>query len=131
MATPIRQKRVAERLQHEIADLLQHELNDPRLELVSVTRVVVDRELAHANVFVSTLADEARKKEVMQVMRGAVGFIRRAVGRRVRLRTTPEIVFHWDPGLEKVEQVAQLLDQLKASGDLPGDDSAADASDEQ
>jgi ribosome-binding factor A len=131
MATPVRQKRVAERIQHEIADLLQHEIKDPRLELVSVTRVVVDRELAHANVFVSAIADEARQKEVMQVMRGAAGFIRREVGRRVRLRTTPEILFHWDPGPEKVEQVAQLLDQLKAAGELPDDDVTADGSDEQ
>jgi ribosome-binding factor A len=119
MPTPIRQKRVAERIQHEVAQLIQQEMKDPRLEMVSVTRVVIDRELAHANIFVSAIGGEARRKEVMQVLEGAAGFIRREIGRRVKLRNTPHVVIHWDPGPEKVEQVAQLLDQLKESETAP------------
>ncbi len=124
MATPLRQKRVADRIQAEIAALLQRDMKDPRLALVTVTRVTIDRELAFANVFVSTLGDEARQAEVMQVLDGAVGFIRREIGRRVRLRNTPQIIFHWDPGPANVEHVEQLLDQLKAS--KPADDEPAD-----
>ena len=134
MASPLRQKRVADRLQAEISDLLQREMNDPRLALVTVTRVNIDRELAYASVFVSTLGDEARQKEVMQVLNGAKGFIRREVGRRVQLRNTPQLVFHWDPGPEKVEHVAKLLDELKASESPSGaaqDKPAAPEADER
>jgi ribosome-binding factor A len=113
MPSPIRQKRVADRIQAEISALIQQEMNDPRLALVSVTRVNIDRELAYANVFVSTVGDEARQKEVLRVLNGAKGFIRREIGHRVRLRNTPQLVFHWDPAPEKGEQISQLLDQLR------------------
>jgi ribosome-binding factor A len=116
MPTPIRQKRVAERIRAEISDILQRELKDPRLGMVTVTRVMIDRELAQANVFVSTIGDEARKKEMMQALARAAGFIRREVGHRVQLRNTPNIVFHWDPGLENVEDVSRLLDEIKHAG---------------
>jgi ribosome-binding factor A len=114
MASLTRQKRVAERIRTEVADLFQRGMKDPRLELVSVTTVNIDRELEHASVFVSTVGDAARREEVMRVLKGAKGFIRREVGRRVQLRRTPELIFHWDPSPEKVEHVAQLLEQLKS-----------------
>jgi ribosome-binding factor A len=114
MTSTLRQKRVADRLQVEISELFQREMNDPRLELVTVTRVVIDRELEYANVFVSTMGDETRQAEVLAILKGAHGFIRREVGRRVKLLRTPQIIFHWDPAPEKGEQVEQLLDQLRA-----------------
>lgn len=119
MPSSVRQKRVAERLQAEISELIQREMNDPRLALVTVTVVTVDRELAHADVFVSTVGDEARQKEVMQVLNGAKGFIRREVSHRVRLRRSPELIFHWDSSPEKAEHVVHLLDKLKASTPPP------------
>lgn len=126
MPTPIRQKRVAERLRQEISDVLQRELKDPRLALASVTRVTIDRELVHADVYVSNLGDAADHAELLAALQSAAGFIRREVGRRVRLRLTPELVFHWDPGMENVEHVAQLLDQLKAAERGPQTDAGAD-----
>ena len=112
MPSPLRQKRVADRIQAEVAELLQRELRDPRLALVTVTRVNVDRELEYAHIFVSTLGDEKRQKEVLTALQSAQGFIRRELGRRVQLRRTPEIVFHWDPAPESAERIEQLLDQL-------------------
>src|SRR5215471_17449527 len=118
MPSAIRQKRVADRLLHEISGLLQG-MNDPRLNLVTVTVVNIDRELEHANVFVSTVGDEARRKEVMQVLEGAKGYIRREVSHRVQLRRAPELLFHWDPSPEKAEHVEQLLDELKTGDARP------------
>ncbi len=125
MASTLRQKRVADRLQAEISELLQREMNDPRLALVTVTRVNIDRELEYAHVFVCTVGDEARQAEVMSVLKGAHNFIRREVGRRVQLRRTPELVFHWDPAPEKGEQVEQLLDRLRAQSPQPDEADAA------
>ncbi len=114
MPSFLRQKRVADRLQQEISQLLQ-EMKDPRLDLITVTQVNIDRELEYANIFVSTVGDEARRKEVMQVLSHAQGFVRREVGKRVQLRRAPEIIFHWDPSPEKAEHIAHLLDEIKAS----------------
>ena len=113
MPTPIRQKRVADRLLQEISSLLLG-MNDPRLNLVTVTLVNIDRELEHANVFVSTVGDEARRKEVMRVLNGAKGYIRREVSQKVQLRRAPELLFHWDPSPEKAELLSQILDELKS-----------------
>ncbi len=115
MPTPIRQKRVADRLLQEISSLLLG-MNDPRLSLVTVTVVNIDRELEHANVFVSTVGDEARRKEVMLVLNGAKGYIRREVSHRVQLRRAPDLLFHWDPSPEKAEYISQILDELKSGG---------------
>lgn len=113
MPTPIRQKRVAERLQVELSEMLLLELKDPRLHLVTVTSVVIDRELEHANIFVSAMGDAERQSEVLQGLMSAHGFIRRELSRRIQLRRAPEIHFHWDAMPDKVEHVGQLLDQLK------------------
>ncbi len=118
MPTLLRQKRVADRLQQEVSQLL-HEMKDPRLDLVTVTQVNIDRELEYANIFVSTVGDEARQAEVMQALTRATGFVRREIGKRVQLRRAPAIVFHWDPSPEKAEHIAHLLDEIKASGDTP------------
>ena len=127
MTSTLRQKRVADRLQAVISELIQREMNDPRLELVTVTRVNIDRELEYANVFVCTVGDETRQAEVLNVLKGAHGFIRREVGRRVQLRRTPNIIFHWDVAPEKGEQVEQLLDQLRAEPAQPVDQTPAGA----
>ncbi|MBP7691045.1 MAG: 30S ribosome-binding factor RbfA [Anaerolineales bacterium] len=129
MPTPIRQKRVAERLRLEISDLLQRDLKDPRLTLATVTRVTIDRELSHADVYVSNLGEAADHEALLAALHSAAGFIRREVGRRVRLRLTPELEFHWDPGMENVEQVAQLLDKLKAAAPEPPAPAEADDAD--
>jgi len=130
MPSSLRQKRVADRLQAEISNLIQQEMNDARLSLVTVTVVNVDRELEHANVYVSTVGDAARRKEVMRALDGAKGFIRREIARRMQLRRTPELIFHWDPSLEQVEHVAQLLDQLQpAAAPAEEDNPAGDQAD--
>jgi len=118
MPTPLRQKRVADRLLQEVSQLLQ-EMKDPRLDLVTVTQVNIDRELEYANIFVSTVGDEARRVEVMQVLGHATGFVRREVGKRVQLRRAPAIISHWDPSPEKAEHIAHLLDEIKAGGPAP------------
>lgn len=118
MPSLLRQKRVADRLQQEVSQLLQ-EMKDPRLDLVTVTQVNIDRELEYANIFVSTVGDEARRKEVLQVLDHAKGFVRREVGKRIQLRRAPELIFHWDPSPEKAEHIAHLLDEIKASTAQP------------
>ena len=120
MASTVRRQRVADRIRAELSDLLQREVSDPRLELVTITDVKVDRELAFADVFVSTVSlpgprsEEDRQREVMEALRGAAGYLRREAGARVRLRNTPQLRFHWDPSPERGEHLAQLLDSIRS-----------------
>ena len=113
MANQVRQKRVGDRIRAEISDLISREMSDPRLKLVTVTSVLVDRELEHANVWVCRADGDSAEAEVMKALEGAKGFFRREVSRRVQLRRAPELVFHWDHSPDHAEKMAHILDDLK------------------
>jgi ribosome-binding factor A len=119
MPSPVRQKRVSDRIQAELADLLRDELNDPRLALVTVTQVNIDRELEYANIFVATLGDATRREEVLLALARAKGFIRRALAQRLQLRRAPELIFHWDVAPDKGEAMMQLIEQLEQAETHP------------
>ena len=114
MANQVRQKRVADRIRAEIGDLLTREMADPRLKLVTVTDVGVDRELAYVNVWVCRADGDAAEKEVMTALEGAKGFLRREIAKRVQLRNAPQLVFHWDRAPDHAEKMAHILDELKS-----------------
>ncbi len=93
--------------------MLLRDLNDPRLKLISVTDVTVDRELAYADIFVSALEGSSRSVEVLQGLESASGFIRRELARRVELRAFPRLRFHWDPTPENADRIERALADLR------------------
>lgn len=108
----IRQERTAEDIRLIISDLLYRSVSDPRLQDLTVTRVLIDRELQHANIYVNALGDESRKQEVMKALDKAGGFFRYEIAQRMSLRTVPELHFHWDPTLAYAEEVDDILSNL-------------------
>ena len=115
MSRSIRQKRVADLLQAKISTILQTEMRDPRLTLVTVTKINVDRELEYANVWVCAPQGNAREAEVMTALKKAAGFIRHQVAQGVRLRKMPQLRFHWDLAPDQTEYINQVLDSLEIS----------------
>ena len=108
----IRQERTAEQIQVTLSELFLREVSDPRLAGVTITQVLIDRELQHANIYVNALGDDAREKEVMEGLESASGFLRSQIAQRLPLRSAPLVHFHWDPRLRYVDEVNQLLDSL-------------------
>ncbi len=119
----IKRDRMNERIRVILSELLLREVADPRLQNITVTEVTLDPELMFANVYVNALGDESRQDDVLSGLERAQGFLRREVGKRVRLRSVPELHFHWDLTLERGERINQLLANL----DIPP---AEDADDE-
>jgi len=93
--------------------MLLRDLSDPRLKLVSVTDVQVDRELSYADVFVSALEGVTRSREVLRALDSASGFIRRELVRRVVLRSFPRLRFHWDPTPENADRIERTLASIR------------------
>ncbi|MFQ5401001.1 MAG: 30S ribosome-binding factor RbfA [Anaerolineae bacterium] len=118
----IRQQRTAEQIRLILSELCLRHVRDPRLQDLTITDVVVDRELQYADVYLIALGDESRQNEVMAALAKASGFLRRELAGRIRLRTVPQLHFHWDPTLAQAEQINQILDDL----DIPpeSDDSS-------
>jgi ribosome-binding factor A len=118
----IKQDRVSGRIRTILSELLLREVADPRLHFITITDVELDPELQYARVYVNALGDEARQEDVMQGLERARGFLRREVGKRVRLRKTPELEFRWDHTLERSERINELI----ASLDIPPADEATE-----
>lgn len=107
-----RPQRVAEVLREEIASLLNKGLKDPRLGFVSVMGVDLSPDLRYANVHVSLYGDEGARKGSLVALRNASGWVRREIGRKVRLRYTPEIRFFPDDTLDRVYHLEEVFEKL-------------------
>ena len=119
----IRQERTAEQIQVTLSEIFLRQVADPRLAGVTVTKVLIDRELQHANIYVNALGDETREKDVMDGLVSASGFLRSQIAQRLDLRSAPFIHFHWDPRMRYIEEINELLDSLDIEP-LPADDAA-------
>ena len=108
----IRQQRIAAQIRTLLSELLLRDLRDPRLDSVTVTDVKVDRELQYADIYVAALGEDSRQEEIMAGMASASGYLRRELGNRLRLRSTPQLHFHWDPLPAQAEQISQILESL-------------------
>jgi len=109
-----RADKVSEAIKREISVLLTQEAKDPGIHFVTVTGVETADDLRHAKIFVSVLGDEATRKETLEALNRAKGFLRSELGRRVQLRYTPEIQFHLDTSLDHSFKIKGLLDSIKS-----------------
>ena len=117
-----RSDRVGEETLRELAQILQHEMKDPRIGFVSVTRVEMAQDLRHANVFVSVFGKDEEKKKTMDALKSGAGFIRTLLGKRMRLRTTPELTFRLDDSMEHGARIQELLRKVKKEEDGGGEE---------
>lgn len=122
MATKARARKVAERIREELADILIREVADPRLAMITIMDVDVDRELAYAQVFVSASGEDDRMDDVLAGLEGAHGFLRSRLAARIPLRSFPQLRFRWDASHQSGARIEELLDNLKAErGEQAGD----------
>jgi ribosome-binding factor A len=114
MPSGIRLQRIADLILQELSQMLVREISDPRLELVYVTDVKVDKELAYADIFVSAVEGHDRSREIIAGLESASGFIRRTLAGRVDLRVFPRLRFHWDPTPENADHIEKILADLRS-----------------
>jgi ribosome-binding factor A len=108
-----RAERLSELIKEEFGSILQRDLKDPRIGFVSVTDVEVSNDYSHVKVFVSILGDEQAKRSAMEGLESAKGFIRTELGRRIRMRHTPEVHIIADNSIERGSRIFKLLDEIK------------------
>jgi ribosome-binding factor A len=109
-----RARRVADQIQRELAEILREELKDPRVRLVTVTAVDVSADLAHAKIFFTSLVGEAERRDIATGLARASGFLRTALGRRLRIHSIPELHFVHDSSVEEGVRLSRLIDQAVA-----------------
>ncbi len=104
--------RVGEQIKKEISGIIQTELKDPRIGFITVTGVEVTGDLSLARVYLSILGSDEQKEETLHAIGRAKGFLRSELGRRVRLRHTPDIEFRFDSSIEYGSRIEALLQQI-------------------
>ena len=109
-----RPDRVAEAIREEVATFLTEDVKDPRVQgLVTVTGVDVTRDLRHAKIFVSVLGSDTERAATFEGLASVAGHLRSRVGRALRLRDAPELVFREDQSVAHAARIESLLAGLR------------------
>lgn len=108
-----RHDRLADQIRSEIAEMIEGELKDPRIGFVTVTRVDLSADFAHARVQVSVLGDERARKDSLAGLQSAAGYVRHEVTQRLRLRRAPEIAFLLDRAAEDAARIEEILGKIR------------------
>jgi ribosome-binding factor A len=109
--TTIRQERAAELLYQELSILIGNGLDDPTLELLAVTNVVVSRDLRVAKIYINQDSD-IQRGAVLARLKRAAPFLRRQLARSVTFRAVPELLFYYDDTPEQAARVDELLQSI-------------------
>jgi ribosome-binding factor A len=113
--TSQRAHRVGDQIQKELADLLRNEVKDPRVGPVTVTRVDVTADLAHAKVLFTHLAGRESADDATAALTRTAGFLRSALSHRLNLYSVPQLHFAYDDSIEVGMQMAKLIDDAVAA----------------
>lgn len=112
--------RLGEEIKKIISELLVRGLKDPRLSaMISVTAVEVTNDGSYATVFLSVLGlnpdeekAEKQQQDTLDALNSAKGFIRKEIGRQVKLRHVPDLIFKIDKSLEYGRHISKIISDL-------------------
>lgn len=110
-----RSARVSDQMRQEVSDILRRKIKDPRIGFVTVTEVVLSDDLRNAKIFVSTYGEN--RDETLKGLESASAFIRAELGRRIRLRFVPEIIFRYDDTAERGAHIMDLMHKIETDSE--------------
>ncbi|AEI44294.1 30S ribosome-binding factor RbfA [Paenibacillus mucilaginosus] len=108
----IRVGRVGEQIKKEISQIIQSELKDPRIGFITVTGVDVTNDFSQAKIFLSVLGSDDQKEATLKALARSTGFIRSELGKRIRMRKVPELLFKFDASIDYGSKIESLLTQI-------------------
>ena len=108
-----RVNRINEEYKKTISEIMRNDLKDPRIsKLASVISVDVTKDLSFATVYISVLGSEEEKKNTMEGLAKSAGYVRREIGKRVKLHHTPAILFKEDNSIEYGVSMSQKIAEI-------------------
>ncbi len=114
-----RNARLEGEIRSVLSNLLRLEVKDPRLEGVTLSQIRLTGDRTGARVYFSLVGDDEREREAADGFRAAAAFMRRQLGRRMRLRVVPTLEFVRDTSFEYGDRMERLFDKLAEEGLLP------------
>lgn len=108
-----RAERVGEEIRKEIATMLFGEIHDPRIGFVTITKVLVTKDLRQAKVYFSMMGSDEERAKTSEGLRSASGYMRREIGKRLKLKYFPELLFKFDDSLEYSSRIESIIKEIK------------------
>lgn len=112
MAQGSRPARVGDQVRQELAELIAREVQDPGIGFLTITRVKLTPDLQQARVFYTAIGDDKQRAETAKALRRATPFLRRQVGRRLRLKHVPELQFLYDESIEQQDRIERIIQDI-------------------
>ena len=109
----VRLDRVRVQLKRELSIILQEDLKDPRIGLITITRIDLTGDLRYARIYFSLLGDEKEKISSIEGIESAAGYIRKLIGERLKLKYVPELSFKLDRSIEYSMHLEKTFERLK------------------
>jgi ribosome-binding factor A len=116
-----RSSRVSDSIRKEVADIIMNKIKHKDLGFVTVTDAKVSDDLIHATVYVSVLNAEEGEK-IVKKLNSAASFIKGELGRRLKMRRVPTLVFRIDESIQYGMKIDKLLDDIKSERSTPDSD---------
>lgn len=115
-----RPNRLAHELKNEISSIITREMPHHKFGFLTITEVKVSPDLRYARVFVSVLGPPEEQRRTLDLLNSEKSFVRQLIGKRFRLRHTPEISFVYDETIEHGDRLLQMIEEVKK--ELPEED---------
>ncbi|AIS18274.1 30S ribosome-binding factor RbfA [Pseudomonas rhizosphaerae] len=125
-----RTQRIGDQMQRELAQLIRREVKDPRVGLVTITAVEVSRDVGHAKVFITVMGQDSAADiaQSIKVLNSAAGFLRMQLAKEMKLRSVPQLHFHYDESVSRGAHLSALIERAVAEDSQhPADESAKES----
>ena len=109
-----RARRVADQIQRELPELIRQEVKDPRVGMLTITEVEVNRDMEFARVYFTTMGGEAEHAACLQGLQRASGFLRSQLSHRMQLRVVPKLTFVYDRSVAHGMALSRLIETAVA-----------------
>lgn len=115
--------RIGEQIQKDLSVIIQRELKDPRLGMVTINSVRVSKDLGYSDIYFTVLNirnvdDESAAEQALGILNEAAGFLRSELSHAIKLRTLPQLRFHYDHTVMQAQHISSLIDSA-ITGDKP------------
>ena len=117
-----RSEKIAGLIQKEVSQMLVKSIKDPRIGFVTITKVAVSEDCRFAKVYFSVAGTLAERESSGKGLDSAKGYVRKELGRRLRLRYTPEIVFQFDPSIEYAIHMEEVIRDIHRGKEPNGEE---------
>jgi ribosome-binding factor A len=113
MAKSFRLEKINDAIKKLLSELIFNKIKDPRIGFITITAVKIAPDLMSARVYYSVMGSDQERRATQEGLQSAGNFLRKTVGKELRLRHAPELRFFYDDSLDKAIAIEDALKNLK------------------